>query len=61
MTRLNRGDLRGFTLYCFNEDEPEIDESLNEYYDDEDEFEDEEEELYSGVDGYSGDMLSEIE
>ena len=60
MTRLNRGDLQGFTLYCFNEDEPEIDESLDEYYDDEDEFEDEEEELYFGVDGYS-DMLSDVE
>lgn len=60
MTRLNKGDLVGFTLYCFNEDEPEVDESLDEYYA-EDEFEDDEEELYSGADGYRDDILGDVE
>lgn len=53
MTKLNHGDLKGFTLYCFNEDEPEIDESLDEYYEDDEDI-DTEEELYH-ADGYSVD------
>ena len=61
MTRLNHGDLVGYTLYCFNEDEPEVDESLDEYYEEDEEI-DAEEELYFGADGYSGnDMLDDVE
>ena len=51
LQNINPGDLSGFTLYCFNEDEPEIDEigfaNLNFSHPDgftEDEDEDEDEE-----------------
>jgi len=51
--KLNPGDLQGYSVYQFNNDEPELDESLDDYYIEDDEDIDEEEELYTHADGYS--------